>query len=123
MAQEERKAKAVLRAAVEWTLAVPGEMILRAQELRKAVEEYRETKSEEPPADPMAWRCPHCDAERPPFGWHYNLGDTGPFALQWVTCFCGECKKMLGVTVVAFMPKPELAEQLKAQFAGKIGLV
>src|ERR671937_194236 len=61
-------------------------------------------------ADPNAFTCPVCSASRPSYGWHFNIGDTGPFALQWMTCFCGECKTILGVTVIQFMPKQELVE-------------
>lgn len=129
--------QAVLAAAVAWveflkTVKIkPDEMTdTPARELVHAVEKYEETQKaianlaggKEPGAAEMEWTCPHCEAVRPAFGWHYNLGDAGPFALQWVTCFCGECKNILTVNVVQFLPKPELAEQLKAQFAGKIGL-
>lgn len=127
MAQGERRAKAVLAAAIEWLESAKGdanEASAANTKLAEAVEKYQVVMSAklppDPMADPMAWHCPHCGAERPAFGWHYNLGDTGPFALQWVTCFCGECKTALSVTVVAFMPKAELAEQLKKQFSTKL---
>jgi len=128
--------QAVLAAAVEWHRmmvkddATDQEVDSSCDALKVAVDKYEETQAAianlhggaEPTGEIGAWTCPHCGAERPAYGWHYNLGDAGPFALQWVTCFCGECKNVISTTVVAFMPKPELAEQLKRQFAGKIGL-
>lgn len=121
--------QAVLAAAVNWFNS-GGNRENGDPELAAAVRKYEETQAaianlaggKEPGAGLNEWTCPHCEAPRPSFGWHYNLGDAGPFALQWVTCFCGECKNILTVNVVQFLPKPELAEQLKAQFAGKIGL-
>jgi hypothetical protein len=115
MAQGERRAKAVLAAAIalaESVDAVPGSPIAT---LKEAVAKYKEVLAAKLPEDPMAWTCPHCDAVRPVYGWHYNLGDTGPFAIQWVTAFCNECKNAIGVSVVAFLPKPELAELIKSQ--------
>jgi len=136
MAQEERKAKAVLAAAIAWRTAFASEErkpgVLAAgihaadKKLAEAIEEYeavKAAKSAEPPADPGGFHCPNCGTDRPPYGWHFNIGDTGPFALQWITCFCGDCKEILGVSVVQFMPKQELVEMLKQQFAGKVGLV
>jgi hypothetical protein len=120
--------QAVLAAAVEWLEhGFAGETNVK---LAEAIKKYKETQQAianlhggaESATDIGAWTCPHCGAERPAYGWHYNLGDAGPFALQWVTCFCGECKNVISTTVVAFMPKPELAEQLKKQFAGKLHL-
>ena len=122
--------QAVLAAAVKWFHS-GGNRENGDPELAAAVRKYEETQKaianlagKEPGggAAVMEWTCPHCEAPRPAFGWHYNLGDAGPFALQWVTCFCGECKNILTVNVVQFLPKAELAEQLKAQFAGKVGL-
>lgn len=128
MAQEERKAKAVLAAAIAWCKAVgnTSEGEAADNKLAEAVEAYeavKAAKSAEPPADPGGFHCPNCGADRPPYGWHFNIGDTGPFALQWITCFCGDCKEILGVSVVQFLPKQELVEMLKQQFAGKVGLV
>lgn len=94
------------------------------QELKKAVEDYNSLPAapapDAPPVDLNAFHCPHCEAERPPYGWHFNIGDTGPFALQWITCFCGECKTIIAVSVVQFMPKQELVDQLKRQFGTKV---
>lgn len=127
MAQAERRAKAVLAAAIALVEKIgdSGTDTLEFHNLREAVAKHKEaTKALEKleGKDPSAWTCPHCDAERPAFGWHFNIGDTGPFALQWVTVFCAECKTALTVNIVAFVPKPELAEQLKRQFAGKLHL-
>jgi hypothetical protein len=123
MAQGERRAKAVLAAAVALSKNENMKLVKFAEmaTLLEAVEKYEAVMAAKLPEDPMAWTCPHCGAVRPVYGWHYNLGDTGPFAIQWVTAFCNECKNAIGVSVVAFLPKPELAELLKAgmQAAGK----
>lgn len=64
--------------------------------------------------------CPHCDAEDPSYGWHLNAGDTGPFALTYVTCFCGECRAILSVSITSFMPSKEIAEALMKQFQNRL---
>jgi hypothetical protein len=128
MAQEERKAKAVLTAAVAlkkfWSdqkITFGGMTDSEARQLFLAVDEYETVKSAEPPADPLAFHCPHCDAEKPAYGWHYNFGDTGPFAVAYVTCFCGECKKIINVAVTTFVPAKQLADELMKHFQKKIG--
>jgi hypothetical protein len=118
MAQGERRAKALLAAAMDlfenWGSPTAGDAF------QQAAEKYKEVRDAKLPEDPMVFTCPHCGAERPSYGWHFNMGDTGPFALQWLTCFCGECKNILSVAVPAFLPKTEMLEALKAQFARKI---
>src|SRR6266436_4210522 len=92
---------------------LPADLVIAIDGLKAFVANQPAALNPDQPADLNAFRCPHCDAERPPYGWHFNIGDTGPFALQWITCFCGECKGVLGVSVVQFMPKQELVDQLK----------
>lgn len=122
-----KKIQAVLDAAVAWADSTLNTYDAASDALQAAIEEYKSytppaLDPNAPPVDLNAFRCPHCDAERPPYGWHFNIGDTGPFALQWITAFCGECKGVLGVSVIAFLPKQELADQLKKQFAARVNL-
>jgi len=116
--QKREKIQAVIDAAKAWRDLQPDS----GERLRNALAKYEEvTLSPDAPADSIGkFHCPYCDAEQPPYGWHFNIGDTGPFALQWITCFCGECKSALTVSVVQFMPKQELLDQLKKQFAGRL---
>lgn len=124
MAQAERKARQLIAAAIRWVECNAFERTNPnvIKPLEDAAAEYKAVKHTEElvTQDPGVFLCPHCGAPRPAYGWHFNLGDTGPFALQWITCFCGECRKMISVSVVQFMPKAEMLEQLKAQFAGKL---
>ena len=71
-------------------------------------------------APSFKFTCPHCDAEDPSYGWHLNAGDTGPFALTYVTCFCGECRAILSVSITSFMPSKEIAEALMKQFQNRL---
>lgn len=121
MSQGERKAKAVLTAALEWreknSLEGYDEFTLK---LEDAVDKYKEVMAVELPPDPTAFFCPHCDAAKPPYGWHYNAGDTGPFAVAYLTCYCGECKKIISVVVTTFMPSEQLAAELMRSFKQKM---
>lgn len=127
MAQGERRAKAVLAAAVAWFDAGIQESLDRriivAEELKTAVEKYKEVMAVQLPADPATagdFVCPHCGTVKPAYGWNYNAGDTGPFAVAYVTCFCGSCKGILSVSVTTFTPTKELAEALAAQFRSRL---
>ena len=131
MAQGGRRAKAVLAAAVAWrekwrevistlpsinTAGVVADLV-------EAVDRYKEVMAVQLPADPSTagdFVCPHCGTVKPAYGWNYNAGDTGPFALAYVTCFCGSCKGILSVSVTTFTPTKELAEALAAQFRSRL---
>jgi hypothetical protein len=128
MAQEERKAKAVLAAAQVWAHAddvhardreTMGAQPLEEKALRFAIAEYEAVKSAEPPKDPLSFRCPHCDAERPSYGWDVNAGQTPKFSIAWLTCFCGECKAILGTAVTTFAPTKEFAQEMLDMFQGR----
>lgn len=129
MAQSERRAKAVLAAAVEYikNRSEKEKSYATIQDLVTAVEKYEEATEAlaNLPEDPNAFFCPHCGAEKPPFGWNWNGGDTGPFAVAYLTCFCGKCKNIISVAVTQFIPQKQLAEQMMKQFqavlAGKGG--
>jgi len=125
MAQGERRAKAVLAAAVAWRdlLAeknIKPEIISASglDELIGTIDKYKEVMAVQLPADPTAFFCPHCGAEKPAYGWNYNAGDTGPFAVAYLTCFCGACKEILSVAVTSFIPGEKLAQTLMQQFKG-----
>src|SRR5258708_5790502 len=118
MAQGERRGKAVLAAALAWHGSSPDESLEKLDALNDAIAKYKEVMAVQLPVDPMAFTCPHCGADRPGYGWHLNAGDTGPFAVVYLTCFCGECKNILGVSVTTFRPGKEIAEKLMKDFAG-----
>lgn len=130
MAQAERRAKAVLAAATAWVEFLEAQKIKPeemtdgpARELALAVRKYGEAAkalaalSE----DPTTFVCPHCGEVKPNYGWNYNAGDTGPFAVAYLTVFCGTCKAILSVCVTTFMPSDEIAKALMDQFKGRLG--
>ena len=121
MAQSERKAKALIAAAIEWhDTEAMDDSLEKLSLLREAVLKYKAVQAVQLPEDPMAFHCPHCDADRPAYGWHLNAGDTGPFSVVYLTSFCGECKGILSVCVVTFTPAKELADQLMQQFKNRL---
>ena len=128
MAQAERRGKAVLAAAVAWSESLKSvkiktaEMMGPALDLVQAVEKYQEaTKAlANIPEDPTAFVCPHCGEVKPGYGWNYNAGDTGPFAVAYLTVFCGVCKVILSVCVTTFMPSEQMAKALMDQFKNRL---
>jgi hypothetical protein len=120
MGQGERRAKAVLAAAVAYIdfLSEKDKSLAEIEPLVQAVTKYKEVMAVQLPADPTAFFCPHCGAEKPAYGWNYNAGDTGPFAVAYLTCFCGACKEILSVAVTSFIPGEKLAQTLMQQFKG-----
>jgi len=117
-----KRAKAVLAAAVAWVDRLRVDALLSADEenLRTAVAKYKAVMAVKLPEDATAFFCPHCDAEKPAYGWHYNAGDTGPFFVAYLTCYCGQCKNVLSVAVTQFVPSKELAESLMQQFKSRL---
>lgn len=129
MAQAERRAKAVLAAAVAWTeflrtVKIKTEEMTDgpARDLVNAVEKYQEAAKAlaNLPEDPGAFVCSHCGEVKPGYGWNYNAGDTGPFAVAYLTVFCGACKNILSVCVTTFMPSEQMAKALMDQFKTRL---
>lgn len=130
MTQAERRGKAVLAAAVEFARLVKESNARQnmeliggpALDLIHAVEKYEEaTKAlANIPEDPTAFVCPHCGEVRPGYGWNYNAGDTGPFAVCYLTAFCGACKGILSICVTTFQPSEEMAKALMDQFKKRL---
>ena len=118
--KERREATTHLAAVVRAYLG-SEEIIKEADKppLREAYEQWASTH-EHKPGDENLWRCPHCDAERPGFGWQLNSGSYADYDLHVLTCFCGECRTLLSVNVVGFLPESMRNELLKRSFPGGI---
>jgi hypothetical protein len=55
--------------------------------------------------DPGAFRCPHCGAWRPAYGFngqHATMPGMG--LVDYVTMYCGECKVIIQVQILALDP-------------------
>lgn len=70
--------------------------------------------------DENLWTCPDCDAERPGYKWQLSSGSYADYDLQVLTCFCAECRTLLSVNVVGFLPASMRGELLKRQFPGGV---
>ena len=59
----------------------------------------------DPEPDAMAFRCPHCGAWRPPYGFSGQRAELpGYGTAELMGIFCGECKVMLQVQLINLFP-------------------
>jgi hypothetical protein len=76
-------------------------------------------------ADPARWYCPYCGKDRPSFNFQLvGQAVIGIGALQYFNIFCAEenCRKLLSVAMIGFVPEAQLLEQARQQMRSKVGV-
>lgn len=96
-----------------------SDALLQKQSL--AWDVYRELldgKEENAPFDEHRFFCPHCGKERPKYAMQL-IGEAllGIGAIQYFNVICGEenCRKLLTVSVIGFVPEAQMIDLARAQ--------